>query len=375
MSGEDGGQEDPNGDDARGGGIFVSNPAIVSLVDCHILANTVTGGNGASPNEGDGGKGGHAFGAGIANLGTLNLTRCVLADNSVVPGAGGPATGGSSGQNGDGYGGALYSEGPAHITNCTFYGNTSVRTSQGGGQNAGAGIYNSGGAFTLIACTLSANTLNGTGGQGAALYDIDPTSMIRHSTISGHDSGIYLSGGNIGNTIVAGNSGGDLSGNMLSSDYNLFGATDGASISGSIAHTLVSQDPMLGPLADNGGPTPTMALLPGSPAIDRGTSFGSTTDERGRPRPFDITGLANIADGTDIGAFELIVPKLSLSRQGPNAWVSWSNADPSYWLESTTSIGLPGVWLPVANSPSNSGSHFIVTEPLLNQKFYRLRNQ
>ena len=62
-------------------------------------------------------------------------------------------------------------------------------------------------------------------------------------------------------------------------------------------------DPKLGPLADNGGPTLTMALLPGSPAIDAGdTSLAPTTDQRGFPRPF---GLA-----ADIGAYEssFIVP-------------------------------------------------------------------
>jgi hypothetical protein len=56
-------------------------------------------------------------------------------------------------------------------------------------------------------------------------------------------------------------------------------------------------DPKLGPLADNGGPTLTMALLPGSPAIDAGnTSLAPATDQRGFPRP---AGLA-----ADIGAFE-----------------------------------------------------------------------
>src|SRR5262249_11183309 len=60
---------------------------------------------------------------------------------------------------------------------------------------------------------------------------------------------------------------------------------------------LVNTDPLLGPLADNGGPALTMALLPGSPAIDAGISInGVTTDQRGVPRP---QGIA-----PDIGAFE-----------------------------------------------------------------------
>ncbi|HWJ43146.1 MAG TPA: choice-of-anchor Q domain-containing protein, partial [Solirubrobacterales bacterium] len=63
-------------------------------------------------------------------------------------------------------------------------------------------------------------------------------------------------------------------------------------------------------LKDNGGPTPTHALLPGSIALDRGNSFGETTDQRGLPRPGDFPAISNKegGDGSDIGAFELQVP-------------------------------------------------------------------
>jgi hypothetical protein len=65
----------------------------------------------------------------------------------------------------------------------------------------------------------------------------------------------------------------------------------------------------LGPLQDNGGLTFTMALLPGSPAIDQGISEGLSTDQRGMPRTADQPNLDNASggDGTDIGAFELPV--------------------------------------------------------------------
>ena len=68
---------------------------------------------------------------------------------------------------------------------------------------------------------------------------------------------------------------------------------------------------MLGPLQDNGGPTFTLALLPGSPAIDKGKNFnGSATDQRGLPRTMDSPCIANASggDGTDIGAFEVQQP-------------------------------------------------------------------
>jgi hypothetical protein len=63
---------------------------------------------------------------------------------------------------------------------------------------------------------------------------------------------------------------------------------------------------MLGPLAMNGGPTPTMLPLAGSPVLDRGKSFGLTTDQRGYLRPYDDPGLPNAVggDGSDVGAVE-----------------------------------------------------------------------
>ena len=66
-------------------------------------------------------------------------------------------------------------------------------------------------------------------------------------------------------------------------------------------------DPLLAPLQNNGGPTPTHALLPGSPAIDMGKSFGATTDQRGKPRPFNNPTIppASGGDNSDIGAFEV----------------------------------------------------------------------
>jgi hypothetical protein len=99
----------------------------------------------------------------------------------------------------------------------------------------------------------------------------------------------------LGNTIVAVNttigSGPDVFGAVVSNGYNLNGETDGSigwvayDLTGTVASPL---DPHLGPLADNGGPTMTMALLPGSPAIDAGSDglipSGDNTDQRGWPR-------------------------------------------------------------------------------------------
>jgi len=71
---------------------------------------------------------------------------------------------------------------------------------------------------------------------------------------------------------------------------------------------------LLGPLQNNGGPTDTHALLPGSPAIDTGISGGPNTDQRGFPRPIDLPSVPNAADGSDIGAYEFDgAPALNIS--------------------------------------------------------------
>ncbi len=113
-------------------------------------------------------------------------------------------------------------------------------------------------------------------------------------------------------TIFDNPSGGDLSnglgpgGSFLSLGHNLFSTTFPASPS--IPSDLINTNPLLGPLANNGGPTLTQALLPGSPAIIAGIAVaGVTTDQRGVFRPQGI--------GPDIGAFEVQLPPVVLGVQ------------------------------------------------------------
>jgi hypothetical protein len=103
-------------------------------------------------------------------------------------------------------------------------------------------------------------------------------------------------------------------------------------------------DPKLGPLADNGGPSLTMALLPGSPAIDAGnTSLAPATDQRGFPRP---AGLA-----ADIGAFEYgsVMPTLAISRSGATGLniLASGNAGKSCRLLSSPDLAS---WAPIATN-------------------------
>jgi hypothetical protein len=125
------------------------------------------------------------------------------------------------------------------------------------------------------------------------------------------------------NTIIAGNTaangagditgaptpGPNVDGAVTSNGHNLLGvATEATGFTGTGDQT--GANPMLAALADNGGPTQTMKLMTGSPAIDAGVAAGATFDQRGMPRTVDDPGVANAAtsDGTDIGAYEAEVP-------------------------------------------------------------------
>jgi CSLREA domain-containing protein len=109
-------------------------------------------------------------------------------------------------------------------------------------------------------------------------------------------------------TIVANNSahsGNDIKGTIASGNYCLVEDPNGASISG--ANNITGVDPMLAPPAYDGGSTETMALLLGSPAIDKGkNSNGLADDQRGQPRTVNDLTVADAVDGdgADIGAVE-----------------------------------------------------------------------
>ncbi len=261
-----------------------------------------------------------SYGGGVASTGggTLTLTNCTVSGNTA---SGAPArTGGGVDVT---YGAmamlsnctiagnyASFSSGGVNIfhaaatlTDCTISGN-----STGGG---GGGLGTSSGTLTLTNCTVSGNSAYGDGGGGVADFGVV---SLTNCTVSGNYA--YGTGGGLenygtatlGNTIVAGNtantSGPDVYGAVTSPGHNLIGETDGSSgwvgsdLTGTIATPL---QPLLAPLDSYGGPTETMALLPGSPAIDAGSNAlvpgGVTTDQR---------GYARIGHGTvDIGAFEV----------------------------------------------------------------------
>lgn len=199
-------------------------------------------------------------------------------------------------------GGGIINRGTLSVTNSTFYGNVAA-SCQLQEPYQGGGILNIG-ILNISNCTITANFSE----QGSGVYN--------------HAIGTA----NIKSTIIASNYGGkwsggespDVFGAFNSQGFNLIGKTNGSTgftattdRRGTVAAPLNPRLDFRG-LRNNGGVTQTVALVNGSPAIDRGTSAGLsgplTTDQRGSGFPRTVEkAVANAVggDGTDIGAFEL----------------------------------------------------------------------
>ena len=190
------------------------------------------------------------------------------------------------------------------IDRCTFNGNTATGFSGGG---IAVESLNSGSSLVIRNSTFTGNTASGSGGQGAALYLGAAPVTIINCTIAGNTaagSGGAVSFGtrtpvtDVVNTIIASNSGG----NCANASAGTFTASYSLQFGDSTCLGIPVANPLLGPLADNGGLTQTMALGAGSPAIDAGdTGAAPPTDQRGLLRN-DGNGDGIVA--ADIGAFE-----------------------------------------------------------------------
>ena len=193
-----------------------------------------------------------------------------------------------------GAGGGIYNFGTLTVKNSTITGNTAF---------TGGGIANEY-YLSITNCTLSGNFAH-QGGGGIYSSTSTSTSMsMFHSTLANNRVDLPLQGGGIyirhsfltyTNNIIANNTGGDFFGDDVTISFELGNNLVGDGNSSALA--LFSGDPKLGPPGNNGGPTMTFALLPGSQAIDAGhPSFCATADQRGVTRPQ--------GSDCDLGAFE-----------------------------------------------------------------------
>jgi len=257
------------------------------------------------------------YAGGIRNFATMTLMNSFVSGNTAVGADGGFGNGGTmsvinstiSGNTAGGAGG-IWNGGTLTLTNSTISGNTA----DGGGSSYydfyGGAIYNEGGAVTLNNCTISGNTATYGGGVFNGVSDFFGSVHVVNSTVSGNFGGGILSDfsfESLRNAIVAANAGGDISGTIDTASHSLIGdAASSGGIQNGVNGNIVGVDPLLAPLRNNGGPTRTHPLRPGSPAINAGNNCvltgngcgdgnpALTTDQRGMPR-----------NGTvDIGSFE-----------------------------------------------------------------------
>jgi len=203
-----------------------------------------------------------------------------------------------------GGGGGISNYGELALTNSNVSGNSASDFNAGG-------IFNDN-KLTLTDCTISGNSANGSGG---GVYSYYGQNTLTNCTLSGNSAqnggGIFEYAGTVtlANTIIAGNTGGSgpdvkvRCGRLNSLGYNLIGDPSGST--GWASTDILNVNPLLSPLGNYGGPTETMALLPGSPAIGAGNVAFITDPPFPGPSFTDQRGVPRVIDGkVDIGAFE-----------------------------------------------------------------------
>ncbi len=287
---------------ATGGAIY-SYYGAVTVTNSTISGNTVT----ASTTSASTAKSAQAAAGGVYSYAALTVTGSTISDNSAVVGTiANPAVTTSAHSFGGGIsisrGQYFYSPANDDISNSTISGNSA--------EFAG-GVY-AAGEFTLTNTTVSGNTASINGGGLRALYT--GTLYLQNSTIAfntgGSGGGVVLPlyGTATFNSLIVSNNVSTYAG--YSGDVDAFntitvaGANnlvmDSDATTVTFASAPITSDPLLAPLANNGGPTQTHALKKGSPAIDTGNNVAAlATDQRGVGFP------RTIGPATDIGAFEL----------------------------------------------------------------------
>lgn len=284
----------------RGGGIRTKY-ADLALSDAVVSGNHADGGGGGVATYGDG---------------SLTIDRTTISGNTGGRGTGVYADSASgtittirnstiSGNKGADYGGGVYFDysSPGSLTNSTVYGNTA---SGSGGGVYHFGAYNGDAGLVITGSTITHN--DAYRGGGLACYGA-------HNNTNDLTEPVVLNTIIFGNTADTGDQG-DLSckfptgtepGGVVPIGFSLVGTVGSGTQLNQTGPNILGQDPQLGALAANGGPTQTQKPAATSPAIDQGEAFGLGSDQRGQGRPFEIPSIPNAAggDGSDIGAVEL----------------------------------------------------------------------
>ena len=262
-----------SGGGSGGGGIYDEGGSASTITSSSIDGNTTTI-TGAPGRGGDGGGG--LFNGGAP----FTITGSTIADNTGTVSTAGGANGG----------GGVYDLDDTTYLNSTFSGN-SLTVNSGGPGNGGGAIYTDGGTGSVSDVTIAGNSINAPGG---AIFDQSGTYTLKNSILAGN-------GGSPAENCALGTQSGNTP-KFTSAGFNLESAsTCGLNAVGDLTNT----DPILAPLQNNGGPTPTQALSAGSPAVDAGSCTDVAgnllgTDQRGIARPQPAGGKC------DIGAYELV---------------------------------------------------------------------
>ena len=275
---------------AIGGGAYVSG-------DATLIDSTISGNVAIAPTGGDGTYYITA-GGGLYVRGALSMTASRIEHNSLV-----------AYWDTIGPGGGVFVRADAYVFGSTFYQNGAST----GGALEKAVFSHYGDPGTTLVIANSTIAWNGAYFDGGALETLRPMT-IASSTIAHNNSGFTIGGIScrgsdvsieLQSSILAWNHVGDVKGDYIDlfcwDPVTVTGTRNIVLISGNVTlpPDTLDADPLLGPLIDNGGPTETMALLPGSPAVDAGNNaLGLDFDQRG-------VGFARVSGRrADIGAFE-----------------------------------------------------------------------
>jgi uncharacterized repeat protein (TIGR01451 family) len=286
----------------RGGGIYCSNGASSPNISCEI-ANSVLRNNLADGASGAGGGGFYGSSGGL-----FRIVNTTVEDNVAL-------------NNSDGGGIYVINGGGLQILASAFVDNQA---------ESGGGIYYDGVSAAINEITNSTISENEATGLGGGIYSdvtgdfsLNNLTIVGNSATTGGGSFAFGPQPTVQNSIFTDNSSNDGSadcGSQLASEgYNTFASADNAGcdpngIPAGDSPNDSTDDPLLGPLADNGGPTQTYALLEGSPAIDGGNPAGCE-DGQGDPLTTDQRGFVRPAGPQcDIGAVEMAVTDLSIEK-------------------------------------------------------------